>query len=118
MTEDHTPAHIPMPTPPKVEARSRKDIADFLPRAIERAIKSYDDFSKKEKSEQAKNFKEHHDACKVAVAHIELLIKLAKWADLPDPDMEAEMSQNNLAAMILSARAEMNEHTGDMDWEQ
>ncbi len=79
------------------ESGMRERVSKFLPRALETALLSYHEFAEEEatapedpegagKDEKAKHFKAHHDACKVALAHIELLLKLARLADLPDPD--------------------------------
>lgn len=92
---------------PKIEQRMREDIATFLPNAIQSALKSYQSFSEEEAADpkvtKAKNFKDHHDACKVAIAHIELLIKLAKWADIPPPEMDDEVQQAVLQSIIDNA---------------
>ncbi len=98
---------------PTIEARTRKDIAAFLPHAIQTALQSYQDFSEEQatdpKTSKAKQFKDHHDACKVAIAHIELLIKLARWADLPDPTVENEVQQALLQSLIEKGRSELGE---------
>ena len=57
-----------------------------------------------------KKFAEHHSACKVAIAHIELLIKLARWADLPDVAAEDQNGQVILAAMMQQAEDELNRY--------
>ena len=96
---------------PEIEVRSREAIAEFLPRAIESALFSYEQFSldhsTSNESLQSKDFKAHHDACKVAIAHIELLIKLAQWADLPDPKLEDEDKQRLLQNLIESSKTEL-----------
>ena len=97
--------------------RSRKQIAEFLPEALNTAIASYQLFSEDEDSEKLKQeptkFKAHHDACKVAIAHIQLLIKLAEWADLPDPSIEGEVERKDLLALINSAQGEINGGNGN-----
>lgn len=96
----------------KIEQETRAQIAGFLPRAIATALASYDLFLGRDVPENAKEFKAHHDACKVAIAHIELLIKLAQWADLPDAESEDEGHKNALAAMIAAAQAEVEKNGG------
>ncbi len=98
---------------PQIEIQTRKDIAAFLPCAIESALESYITFSQEEatnaqKKYNAKDFKAHHDACKVAIAHIELLIKLARWADLPDPKLENADKQAMLCAILENANGELD----------
>lgn len=92
---------------PNIESGMRDRIAEFLPCALEKAIGSYETFMDRE-HEKAGEFKTHHDACKVALAHIELLVKLARWADLPDPQVEDEDRQRVLADMIEAARGELD----------
>lgn len=97
---------------PQIEVQTRADIAAFLPGAIQTALDSYKMFSEAQITDDAcaptsQAFKAHHDACKVAIAHIELLIKLARWADLPDPKVEDEVQQKMLAQVIDSANAEL-----------
>lgn len=93
----------------KIQNETRAQIAAFLPGAITRALTSYFEFSKSKPDEkECKDFSNHHSAAKAAISHIELLVKLAKWADLPDPAVVAEMEQSQLAALIESANAEIS----------
>ena len=91
----------------KIEDDVRMRIARFLPDAIARALTSYHSFSQAEVSNEAKEFSAHHSACKVAIAHIELLIKLARWADLPDAEAENHNEQILLAAVMQEAEDEL-----------
>lgn len=92
---------------PKFEEGMRQDIAAFLPTAIQNALNSYIEFSKTPEQSEAKQFKDHHDACKVCIAHIKLLIELAKWADIPPPELMDEIEQQKLAEIINCANAEL-----------
>lgn len=98
---------------PKIEQNTREAIAAFLPGAIAAALQSYSNFLEEqatsEEQPDSKDFKAHHDACKVAIAHIELLVKLAKWADLPDPVLGDQARHAELQAMIALANAEIAE---------
>lgn len=86
----------------------RTRITEFLPRALETALDSYRKFTGEGKEhEDAKGFKEHHDACKVALAHIELLLKLAKLADLPPPHVPDEDKDKLLQTIIENGRKEL-----------
>jgi hypothetical protein len=89
----------------KIEEQSRRQIAEFLPETIQKALSSYQKFMKKE-HDDAKNFKAHHDACKVAIAHIQLLIELANWADLLAKD-DDNAEYEALADMLLKAKTEI-----------
>jgi len=99
---------------PQIEQGMRQDIAVFLPDAMKTAIQSYIRFSEDEATipdneYTPKTFKEHHDACKVCIAHIELLIKLAKWADIPPPELEGELENAIMQSIIENAQAELKE---------
>ena len=89
---------------PTIEGRTRAQIAQTLPHAIERAIGSYHHFYDQPTPTDAKEFASHHTACKAAIAHIELLLKLARWADLPD---ECDGS-DDLKIMLEQAQNELN----------
>lgn len=93
---------------PEIEDFTRLQIADFLPDAVDRAIKSYDEFPETASAEYSKDFKARHDARRMAIAHVKLLIDLAKWADLPE-EMVA-ISQDKLADMIENASKEIEGH--------
>lgn len=86
--------------------QSRDDIARFLPDALEKAFKSYHDFMEQDVPEDAKGFGAHHTAAKVAIAHIELLMKLAALADLTNADDHPEIQ-----TIIQSAKEEFEKIT-------
>ena len=91
-----------------IEEETRRQIARFLPDAIARALTSYFAFSQENPEEkESKKFAAHHTAAKAAIAHVELLIKLAKWADLPDATAEDHNRQIVLAAMVQEAENEL-----------
>lgn len=98
-----------------IEQKMRTQIASFLPSALRTAMDSYKAFSVANAYEGAKEFKTHHDACKVAIAHIDLLIKLAQWADLPDPAIEDEVQHSMLSQLIENARCELSGYDGQSD---
>ncbi len=91
----------------KIEAHTRAQIAGFLPNAIRVAIASYRVFSGKGKADNPKDFKEHQGACKAALAHIELLLKLAKLADLPDAKIENENERKTMIDLIENGQKEL-----------
>ena len=92
----------------RIEDASRAQIAEFLPDALKTALTSYHQFSQQAvEIGDAKLFGAHHTACKVAIAHIDLLLKLARWADLPDPAGEDANRQIILAAVIGEAESEL-----------
>ncbi|MGZ9109335.1 MAG: hypothetical protein ACXW4B_11015 [Micavibrio sp.] len=66
----------------KFEDYARSEITAILEETIEKAVASYYCYAKKDlKEENAKDVTEYHKSCKVAAAHLDLLIKLARWAD-------------------------------------
>ncbi|MFN3700115.1 MAG: hypothetical protein ACK4VI_01175 [Alphaproteobacteria bacterium] len=92
-----------------LQEQSRVQIAEFLPGAIARALTSYFAFSKASPDEQeCKDFAARHNAAKAAISHIELLVKLAKWADLPDPALENADENDRLSRLIESATKEIS----------
>lgn len=88
----------------------RLKIAESLPKAIEHAMDSYRQFYEGVTITSAKDFSAHHTACKAAIAHVELLLKLAQWAHLPD-----ESADDGLAALLSDAEAELKKHQHDGD---
>lgn len=91
----------------KIEQQSRAQIAAFLPDAIRMALNSYQKFSHEIHGDNEKSFKDHHTACKVAISHIDLLLKLARWADLPDDVLADRNQQMILVAAIAEAEREL-----------
>lgn len=70
----------------KIEEATRKQVAVFVPVALQKAVESYNGFMDREIGEEPKQFSEHHSAGKVALAHIDLILKLAKWANVDTGD--------------------------------
>ena len=93
---------------PQTEAEMRARISRFLPKALETAMASYRAFSRQKISDDPIAFKKHHDACKVSVAHIELLIKLARWAKLPDDNLNDKQAQKEMHKLMQSAQGEID----------
>lgn len=95
-----------------IEALSRTQIAEALPDAIETALISYRIFSSKDNTETPKLFGDHHNACKAAIAHIELLLKLARWIDLDDQN---KAKNDRLKMLLHNAEDELNGKKGADD---
>ena len=89
----------------------RATIATHLPDAIECAMQSYRRFYAQETEDDARSFSAHHSACKAAIAHIELLLKLAAWANLPRKDGDDAA----LAALMADARDELERYREEED---
>ncbi|CCQ72319.1 hypothetical protein [Magnetospira sp. QH-2] len=58
----------------------RDRLSSLLPPLMENAAISYQAFAALDPPEDAKGFSAHHAACKSALAHLDLLAKLARWA--------------------------------------
>ncbi len=56
---------------------SRRQLAEFVPSALETAIESYEKIVK-DKPEEEEKIKAYYERCKAALAHIELVLKVAK----------------------------------------
>lgn len=93
-----------------IEDATREKIAKYLPNAIATAINSYHEFYDQQTPETAKDFSAHHSACKAAIAHIELLLKLARWADLPGDDGDKVSNGDDLSRVLMTAQAELQKY--------
>ncbi|HBH27080.1 MAG TPA: hypothetical protein DDX54_06740 [Rhodospirillaceae bacterium] len=95
---------------PKASPAMREQLLDFLPNALETALTAYTVFADKVPMdpESPGLFKAHYDALRVAVAHMELLTKLAAWADLPDPADEKKAQHAHLAVLMARSHVEMD----------
>lgn len=59
----------------------RQRLAGALPGRIAAALAGYEDFTGAEPPTDAKGFAAWHAAAKSALAHVDLLVKLARWAE-------------------------------------
>ena len=90
---------------PEIENKIRNQIAKFLPSAMGQALNLYRRLPDMSTFTAAKDFKILHDARKVAIANILLLIDLAKWVDLPEKDKA--VPDERLAELINAAQNEV-----------
>lgn len=84
---------------------TKEQIAAFLPEALKKAIGSYEIYYAAIDHEEADNFATYHKNAKVALAHIELLMKLAKWAEI-----DLAEHQRDIALFRSEALAETNDY--------
>lgn len=89
-----------------VEQATREQIAAFLPEAIQLTFASYKDHMSNPIGKDG--FEAHHKQAKIAISHIELLIKLAKWADLPDTKVAGDENAKYLQTLMSTAQAEIS----------
>jgi hypothetical protein len=92
----------------KIEETTRAQVLLFLPAAIERATSSYHEFMKQETALTPKDFSDHHKAGKVAISHFELLLKLARWADIPSG--EESGIPDGLTALLSNVESNVEKH--------
>lgn len=93
----------------ELEEATCKQVAEFLPKAIKKAFDSYYEYMESDwRAEEGKSFSklfaDHHAACKAALAHIDLLLKLGKMADV-----ETRADHTHLALLRHTARVEAND---------
>ncbi|MGD9637829.1 MAG: hypothetical protein AB7U85_02065 [Alphaproteobacteria bacterium] len=80
----------------------KKHLLMIIPQKVSEAILGYELFSKTEAPMDAKGFANYHSACKAAMAHIDTLLKLMKWAE----KTQDEPSQDDIAEQLIAdARA-------------
>lgn len=79
-------------------------LAEELPRAIERALESYADFSARSFPLDAKEYDAHHKACKAALAHLDALTKMVKWLEENDTSPETLDTIAPMQSMLTQAR--------------
>ena len=95
-----------------MDQETQNQISAFLPDALAAALTSYEVFARKEIDMEPKSFTAHHTACKVAIAHIELLLKLARR--MMDQSGTGDDTQLRLRDMIARAQNELDHYT-DLD---
>lgn len=95
---------------PDLRARLSHD----LPRHIGTALAAYDGFAAGEAGEDAKAFAAHHTACKAALAHVDMLIKLLRWAEGEGGGAE-ETGETDVTVLLARARAALGQDGEDME---
>jgi hypothetical protein len=94
----------------------RLGVARLLPQALEHAVGSYRAFVSAEAPLEAKEFKEHHTAGRTALAHLETLLRLARWAALApgaaEESGEAAGALAEIEAMVGQADRALAEMRG------
>ncbi len=85
----------------------RRRLQAVLPARIQAALDGYGRFAADEPPPDAKGFAAWHAAAKAALAHVEVLVKLARWAegkaDEPEPD-----AVSGLDRLLADARAALD----------
>lgn len=93
----------------------RQQLRGRLPARIQAAAATYERFTGDPPPEDAKGFSAWHGAAKAALAHMELLIKLARWAE---GKAEAEApADGGLDRLLAEARSALDALGEDDDGE-
>ncbi len=94
----------------------QSDVSDCLQKAISKALDSYHCFMEQDAPEDAKGFTAHHNAAKVAIAHVELLLKIAKSSSC---SKDTENNEAEFVALLKEAEEELKTYKSRQDvWEQ
>lgn len=84
-----------------------------IDRAIERVVSAYQAFAASAPAvTDAKEFAAHHAACKAALAHLDLLLKIAKITEVP---ATAGQADDERLALVAEARAALCSNDADED---
>ena len=88
-----------------LEEETKKNLSSFLPYAIDKVLKSYQDFLDTYDPKNSKDFSAHHSAGKAAINHLELLLKLSKQVGV-DEEMSLESENSQILFKELKKRIE------------
>lgn len=92
----------------------RETVRDALPARIRAALAGYQRFTAEEPPADAKGFAAWHAAAKAALAHVEVLVKLVRWAEGDTPPAAAE--DTGLDTLLSQARQALDQlDDGDDD---
>jgi hypothetical protein len=93
-------------------AALRRRMSAAMPERLAAAMNSYDGFALASPPTEAKAFAAHHAACKAALAHVELLLKLTRWATGKE---EGSSEGDDLGRLIAEARGILGDDDDDDD---
>lgn len=104
------------PSPPTLEA-VKEDLSARVPGLIDAAMAAYEGLAAGAPPTDPKDAIQHHGACKAALAHLDLLAKLARWAEGAErsrdpPDTEEEDTES-LLRRARAALADNEDETED-----
>ena len=85
----------------------RQRLAGILPARIHAAIAGYEEFTAAIPPVEAKAFAAWHAAAKSALAHVDLLVKLAHWAEAEVFEAEAK-AETAVEYLLAQARAALD----------
>ncbi len=85
----------------------RGQIHAALPGLMEKALIGYRHFAAETQPRDPKGFAAHHAACRAALSHMELLVRLARWAETNEGNDE-EINED-MAKLIAEARTALTD---------
>lgn len=91
----------------------RRLVHDTLPDRIGIALAGYQRFTADEPPADAKGFAAWHAAAKAALAHVEALVKLVRWAEAPATVTES--AEDGLEDLLGQARRALGHLQDDED---
>ena len=92
----------------------RKDLDGRLPGLIENAIQRYRNFINNDPPDEPKNFAAYNSACRSALGHIDLLLKLAGRSSGGAPVSPThDLPHDDVARLIANAEAALEKAAND-----
>lgn len=85
----------------------RGELVEKLPHLLSRALKNYRRFTEAQAPADIKTFTAHQAACRGALLHLHLLIRLTKWAAEKSASSSGPFDQTELARLVEEAEAEI-----------
>lgn len=90
----------------KVTRAMRQEIASLIPKIVKKAFRSYETFMVTPPDvEEAKKFTAHYTACKLALSHLEMLIKLLEQLTA---HLEKAERESDLALLLERAQKDVD----------
>jgi hypothetical protein len=89
----------------------RSGLRAALPARVRMALDGYERFTGDEPPADAKGFAAWHAAAKAALAHVELLLKLVRWAE--GRAEAADPAETGIDRLLAQARAALTEFDDD-----
>jgi len=86
----------------------RRQLTGRLPSLIAKAAADHQELASAAAPSEARDFAAHQGACRAALAHMEQLIKMARWAE--GSDFEARDGGDNSERLIAKAKAAIKDH--------
>lgn len=95
----------------------RKDLAGRLPGQIRVLLADYEGFAATPvPPEEIKSYAAHHAACKAALQHADMLVKLLRWAEGAPEAVEGDgEGGGDLSRLLARARQAVSDCEGEED---